>query len=372
MGNVTYLTKLGQHTGYSVLPNARTFKTNYRRSKGIVLGLKDGYLVTVGLISSRNHKALNILVRYRVGSPKDAIETTLKGLPAFKGLAARKVKVSEDSLLVTWTYAFRRPSPDAVEKSIDEVITNIKGLALPFSGKCEECNSSDAGEVTLVNGVPGYHCEGCRSRTIAEKEREAEEYRNRPANYVVGVPVATLVAVITGTAWGLIISAMEAGSKTWTPKLHAIVGLVIGGAVSWTFFKVLGKVNRAGQAIAIVLTLLGKFWGDTLFYTFSLLIARDVNISTNPLSWSPTDFRVFMAHLHFVLPRFWEFKLDDYGKVVLFGDLFCAGSVAWMPWAKVPKFIPNYESAGKIEESAKHESAKVEPLGVTAKSSSLT
>lgn len=353
MGNLSYLNKLGQHVGYTVLPNARTFKTSYKRSKGTALGLKDGYLVAIGLVSFRNHKYLNLMVRYRAGSPRDVIESTLKGLSTFRGLTSRRVKVNEDNLVVTWTYAFKKPSPDAVEKFIDEIIANIKGVALPLVGKCEDCGKSDMSEVTLVNGVPGYHCDGCRARTIAEKEREAEEYRNRPANYVVGLPVGALAAAITGTTWGLLISAIEAGSKTWTPQFHALAGVAVAGVVSWAMFKSTGKVDRVGQAIAIGLALGGKFWGDTLFYTFSLLHVREVTISTDPLSWSAADFHVFAEHLKFVAQRFWRFKLNnELGWFVLIADLFCAFSIAWMPWGKLPKFVPNYESAGQIQEAS--------------------
>src|SRR5258706_314397 len=81
----------------------------------------------------------------------------------------------------------------------------FRGLALPFSGKCEDCNSTAVSDVTLVNGIPGYHCAACQSRVVVEKERAAEEYKNRPANYLLGIPAAIAMATVAGTVWGLFV-----------------------------------------------------------------------------------------------------------------------------------------------------------------------
>jgi len=49
--------------------------------------------------------------------------------------------------------------------------------------------------------------------------------------------------------------------------------------------------------------------------------------------------------------HFWAFKLHGFdGKFVLLGDLLLAGAVPWVPWGKVPKFIPTFESVGRVPE----------------------
>ena len=351
MSQASYLNDLATHTGFSVLPKATTFKTDYERGKGIVLGLRDGYLIALGLASQGRQTTLKVLIRFRKGSPREAIESTLKSLDSFRSFTGRKnLKVQDDSLVVSWPYVFKKPAAEAVLAFVNEVVVTLKGLALPIFGKCEDCNASEVDEVTLVNGIPGYHCESCRNRFVVEKQRAAEEYKDRQANYVLGVPAGVLAAAATGTAWGLLISGMEAGSNSWTPKLHAIAAFGVGAATAWVLIKTTGKVTRIAQAIAILLTLLGKFWGDSLFFTFDLLIGRNAHVSMNPLAWSMRDYHVFAAYLNFVVRHFWEIKLDGAGKIVLGGDLLCAFCIPWLPWAKMPKFVSTFESAGRISE----------------------
>ena len=81
MAKISYLAKLGETIGFSALPNAKTFTNDYQRGKGIVLGLREGHLVAVGLVSAGRNTMLGLLVRYRRGSPKQAIEESLKTLP---------------------------------------------------------------------------------------------------------------------------------------------------------------------------------------------------------------------------------------------------------------------------------------------------
>jgi len=185
----------------------------------------------------------------------------------------------------------------------------------------------------------------------ADKKREQEEYEDRPANYVLGIPVGIVAAISGGTVWGLGISAMEAGANNWTPKLHFIIAFGIGVLVGWAMFKVIGKITRVGQGIAILLTLLGKFWGDALFYTFDVMYRRGAHISLNVLGWTSRDFRMFQIFLNFVVQHFWVFKLNGFeGKMVLLGDLVLASAIPWVPWGRVPKFIPTFESVGRVPE----------------------
>src|SRR5258708_6378579 len=292
MAKPSYLTQLGEAMGFSVLPNAKTFKNDYQDGKGIVLGRREGFLVAVGLVSAGRSRTLGVLVRYRRGTPKEAIENALKALPTFKGFAGRKtLKVSEDGLVGGWPYALKKPTPAAVLAFVDEIVSPLRGLALPLGGKCEDCNGVGVSDVTLVDGIPGYHCAACQSRITVEKERAAEEYKNRPANYLLGVPAAIAMAATAGTAWGLFVSWAEAGSDSWSPKLHIVAGFFVAALVAWALFKAAGKVTRVGQTIAILLAIGAKFWGDVLFYTFDLLGRRHTHLGLSLLSWTQHDYQ---------------------------------------------------------------------------------
>ena len=353
MAKPSYLQQLGDSLGFTVLPDALTFKGDFQHGKGIVLGLRSGYLVCVGLISAGEANSVGVIVRYRRGAPKDAIENALKSRPAFKSFIARKpVKVSADGLTVAWPYALKKPTPDAVRNFVDEVVSCVRGLAMPFGGKCEDCGSIEVAEITLVNAMPGYHCDACKARFAAEKERAAEEYKSRPANYMLGVPVGALIAAAAGTAWGLFISWAEVGSTTWSPKLHFIAGFFVAGPVGWAMFKTMGKVTRSGQVAAILLALAGKFWGDVIYYTFSVLYSSKAHLSINPFVWTQHDYQVFASFLRFVAAKFWQFKLYGFeGKFILVGDLACTFSLPLLPWAKLPKFDPTFERVGRLSET---------------------
>jgi len=338
--------------GFAVLPNAQTFKNDHQDGKGIVLGRQGGFLLAVGLVKAHNNTSLAVMVRFRKGSPTEAIQSKLKELPTFKGFAGRKtLQIGAHGLVTGWPYAFKKPTPDEVAAFVDEVVAELQGLALPFCGKCEECCSHDVDDVTLMNRVPGYLCVSCQSRMAADKKREQEEYNNRPANYLLGLPVGILAAAVGGTVWGLGISAIEAGTNSWTPKLHFIVGFGIAALVAWTMFKATGKITRVGQGIAILLTLAGKFWGDALFYTFDVMYSRGAHISLNALSWTARDSHLFQFFLKLVLRHFWTLKLSGFERIlVLAGDLASACLLFWVPWGRLPKFVPNFEYVGKVPE----------------------
>jgi len=353
MAKPSYLMQLGQELGFTVLPGAETFKNNYQQGKGIALGLRQGYLVAVGLVSAGRSTSLALMVRFRRGSPKEAIESTLKSLSPFKSFTARRaLKVSEDGLLVVWPYAFKKPEPQAVVAFIAEILSTIRALALPFSGKCEDCNNTEISEVTLVNRIPGYHCAACQTRFVAEKKQAAEEYNSRPANYFAGIPVAVAVAAVTGTAWGLLASVLEAGTGKWEPKLHICVGFGIASLIAVSLFKAMGKVTRTGQVLAILFTILAKFWGDALYFTFDVLSGPKFHVGTNFLNWKPDEHLMFRAILVVVLRRFWLLKLFDFwGKFVFAADLAWAISIPWLPWGKIPNFTPTFERVGPLRES---------------------
>ena len=101
--------------------------------------------------------------------------------------------------------------------------------------------------------------------------------------------------------------------------------------VGWAFFKGAGKVNRLGQATAILLALVGKLVGDSFFYERILADQWHVGLSTHL-------FGVVLRH-------FWSLKLSLYGGwsiVLLLSDFGFAAAIPWMPWGTIPKFRPTF------------------------------
>jgi len=336
MTAAAYMTELAQKLGCIYVPKCTAFKNDYQNNqKGAVFGQRQGYLVALALTVVGRTSGVAILVRYPKSAAAPQIQESLKSRPDFsKFLAKKTVKASDDGVTVTWTYALNRTKVEEVVSVLDEVIQEVSKYAQPFMGKCEDCSTAETREITLMNGTPGYHCRSCQMRIAAEKQREADEYKAKEANYLGGVTAGLAAAAVTGSAWGWLISWMEADSGKWSPKLHAVIAFAISIPVAWLIFKAMGKRDRVGQALAVVFTLAAKWWGDTIYYTHVVMHLQNLAFSW-PLVGS-------------VLRHFFDFKLSDFGtKMVTVFDVGISLFVPWMPWAKLPKFMPAFQTINR-------------------------
>ena len=328
----SYLTELSLRAGLQYFPTLLTFKTDTQSSKGAGLGTRAGFPTAVGMVSVHNNRSVAVMVCYRKQADIRQLEAAIKTLPDFTGFAGRKtVKVQNDKLVFSWPYTLKKPSSEAVVALIDTVIGVIRQFVPAHDGKCDDCQSANVGNVTLVNNIPGFHCAACQARLSEAKEREAEEYAKRRARLLHGTLFGTAAALAFALAWALLLGWIELGSNTWYPKLHLAASVLVSMFVGWAFFKGAGKVNRLGQAIAILLALVGKFAGDSFFYERILADQWHLGLSTHL-------FGVVLRH-------FWSLKLSLYGGwsiVLLLSDLGFAAAIPWMPWGRIPKFRPTF------------------------------
>ncbi|HJX83691.1 MAG TPA: hypothetical protein VJ723_05055, partial [Candidatus Angelobacter sp.] len=101
--------------------------------------------------------------------------------------------------------------------------------------------------------------------------------------------------------------------------------------ICWLMFKAMGKRDRVGQVMAIVLTLAAKWWGDAIYFTYLNMHLQDV-----AFSWQLVGD---------VLRHFWALQFSTGGHVfVTICDVVISLAVPWMPWAKLPKFIPVFQN----------------------------
>jgi len=328
----SYLTELSLRAGLQCFPKLPTFKTDTQSSKGTGLGMRGGFPVAVGLVSVGNTSSVAAMVCFRKQGDVLQLEAALKDLPDFKGFAVRRtIKVQNDQVVFSWPYTLKKPSSESVVALLDGVIAVIKQFVPAHDGKCDDCQSATVSSVTLVNNIPGFHCAGCQARLSEAKEREAAEYASRSAQYPQGILFGAGAAAAFAVAWAVLLNWIEFGSNTWYPKLHIAVSVLASMFVAWAFFKGAGKVNRTGQLLAIVLTLVGKFGGDAIFY--ARVLADQWHIAFN-------------SHVvGFAITHFWALKLTFYGGwsiVLLLSDLGFAAAIPWMPWGKIPKFQPTF------------------------------
>src|SRR6266481_561609 len=337
MNAATYMSQIAQQLGSIYSPKCTTFKNDYRSGKkGAVIGARKGYLTALALTSSgRTYGGTNgfsLMVRYPKSSSAQQITEALKNRPGFSSFFGKKsVKATEDSVVVSWTYSLGKTKQEDVITLLDAVIEEVSRYAPAFTGKCEDCGTAEAREITLMNGAPGYHCSGCQMRIAADKQREADEYSARDANYVLGLAAGLSAAAVTGSAWGWLIGLAEGDSGQWSPKLHALVGVAISIPICLLMFKVIGKRDRAGQIMAVVLTLAAKWWGDAIYFTYVFMHFQNV-----AFSWPLVSI---------VLRQFFEIKFTDGWHIfVTICDIVIAAAVPWLPWGKLLTFVPVFQT----------------------------
>src|SRR5215467_6530455 len=166
MNSSTYLTQLAQQLACAYAPKATTFKDeNITPEKGSVIGVRKGYLVALALTRVGRYAGFAILIRYPAIMALQQLQEAIKSKPGFSSFFHKKrAKVTAGSLVISWTYAMTKPKPDEIIALLDGVLEEVSHYAPAFCGKCEDCSTAETREITLMNGVPGYHCLACQTR----------------------------------------------------------------------------------------------------------------------------------------------------------------------------------------------------------------
>jgi hypothetical protein len=328
-----YLGQLAQQLGCKYVPKCTTFKDdNTSNQKGAVIGVYKGYLVALAVTRAGRNTGFAIMVRFPTTAAVPQLQEAVKSKPGFSSFFNKKwVKVAGNKLTVSWIYAMKKPKLEDVAALLNALVEEVSRYAPAFAGKCEDCSSSEMREITLMNGIPGYHCVACQMRLTAEKRREGEEYRAKEANYFAGIIAGIVAAAVAGTAWGELVALVEVGSGKWYPYLHAAITFLIGMAVSWALFKAMGKRDRAGQVAAVLLTLAGKWWGDALYYSHFIAHVRETAFTASLVADTIKHFFVykFASGLH---------------VIVFLCDLGFSAMMPWTPWGRLPKFEPVFQT----------------------------
>jgi hypothetical protein len=340
----TYLAQLAQQLGCVYVPKCTAFKDDYIANvKGAVVGARKGYLVTLALTRQGRNSGFAIMVRFPASTAATQLQESIKSKPGFSSFLSRKnIKVLDNRLTVSWVYVMKKPKLEDITAMLDALLEECSRYVPAFNGKCEDCGVAETREITLMNGVAGYHCLACQTRVIAEKRREAEEYKAKDANYVLGILAGLIVAAVAGTMWGELLNWIEVGEGKWYPQMHALGGFAVGIPVCLVLFKAAGKRDRVGQVAAILLTLAGKWWGDVLYYSHAIAYSTATTV-TAPL--------ITQTVQHFFSYKFY----DGLHMLVTGADLVCSAAIPWTPWGRLPKFEPVFQtinSDGSLTQAA--------------------
>jgi len=305
-----YLTRIADLNGLRRLPHGGPF----RDPAGAAVGLRHGYLVVIGPSRSlQGRRALTVLLRFRsVPDPevvREAIETdpglrreldapgaapppalasepvldpavggeTAAGLPRPLGADKvsrrhyRQLQVGNDFVRWDWGYSLRRPEPERVTALVATLLSALRPWAPVFDAACELCLSPTP-EVSLLNGIPGYHCARCQQQLRQKLDLSAAEYAQFAPEPLRGFLAGLIVMVAAGLAWGL--------AAYLFPPLFWPGAFVVGLLIAESVLRGTGKLHPAVYLLIALLTLAGVLLGDSFYLALNL--ARGHAVALTP------------------------------------------------------------------------------------------
>ena len=251
----------------------------YRNER--VLGSHKGLLFHVGWGADQS-PGLIVTVRFpRVSDParvRQALidDSSLDTLPG-KGAARRKMALDSgaknvirigyeeftlmpDRLLWRRSFAFKAPKPPQVQEWVDTLVLAIGRATGPFDGRCETCGTGVARNYVVVDDLPVMMCASCQQKLKAEGDMAERTYDMIEINHLQGAMLGLAASAGGAIVW--------AGLAALTHRIFSLVAIGIGALVAWAYRHGAGRVDLAGRAIAVALTLLSVTVGDILLYAF--------------------------------------------------------------------------------------------------------
>ncbi len=316
MNSQEWLTQLSQLTQVPYYPNHALFEDK----AGSLIGVRDGYLVALGLGKAGNgQSAVKLLLRYGK-SENPQLEDSLK---AAKGKFG-ELKADDSAASAARTYSFGKPEPQETADSLTSLLTALRSSAVPaLAGHCEHCQRSE-NQITLFDGVPAYVCSNCQQQIQGELSAAGAQYEQMETNYPQGLLYGVGAAIAGGLAWGLVAYAIN------TILLWGAIG--IGYLVGQAVVRGMGKVTWPGRILMGVLTVASVLFGDLLFYTLSVMKEQGL----------PFSFGLVME----ILSNFVAIETESEGGLASVGfALVGAGIVIYS--TRRPEFHARFEPLGE-------------------------
>jgi hypothetical protein len=268
MKDLEYFGKIASLTGLQYYPG----KGPWGKSSGAVMGVRDGYVTVVGPERSDNTNKIIIITRFKNFTQPELLKAALKdSTNEFLKKHGSLGKIGSDFVRWEWKYSFSKPKPEEVSQLVNSLRDAIKPVAPGFDGRCEQCQSTSAQELTLMNGLPFYICPGCQERVRHELDQAAMRYEAIEPNYPNGLALGIGAAILGGIAWGGVAYAIN--------RIFLYGSILIGYFVSWAVVKGTRKVTLFGQIVAPILTVASVLFGDAIFYVLAVMKQENIPFS---------------------------------------------------------------------------------------------
>ena len=318
MNNNAWLQKLSELTHLPYYPQHKVFGNK----SGALIGVRDGYIVAVGLGKTDDGKkaAIRILMRY---APAQDVAALGESLVAARGKFQKPITLSTSAGAVR-TYSFGKPNPESIASDIDNMMAALRTGAQPMADRCEECQKAESA-ITLFNAVPGHYCSACQEKVRSQLDAAAMEYEKKETNFFLGTMYGVVAALIGSVAWG--------GVAYLIHYIFLYGAIIIGVFVGKAVVQGMGKVTWPGRIMIGVLTACSVAFGDAIF--FGLEIMKNVHTT-------------FGEGLRLAITNFWSIETDSESGVlsIIFG-LVGAGYIMYS--TRKPEFKAHFEPLGAPE-----------------------
>ena len=315
MNNTEWLQKVSALTHLQYFSQHKIFGDK----AGSLIGVRDGYIVAIGLgkTDDRKKAAVRLLLRYASnGNPVVVAEA----LAAARGKFDKPIALPSSAVAVR-TYSFGKPSPESVAADVDNILAALRTVSQPAQAICEQCQRSETA-ITLFNEVPGRFCSGCQEKVHNELDAAAMQYDSQETNFFLGLLFGLGAALIGSIAWG--------GVAFLLHYIFLYGAIVIGLFVGKALVYGMGKVTWPGRILIGVLTAGSVAFGDAIFYGLEIMKNEQTSFGTG---------------LHIAVANFWKIETDSSSGVlsIIFG-LVGAGIVVYN--TRKPEFKARFEPLG--------------------------
>jgi len=264
-----YLTELSQATGFTPCPK----QGPYGDKEGCVVGVRDGFLFAIGRDTSENQHGMAILARFKPTETHETVKKAVQEHPAVQAAKgdAKPKESGNDFAKWKWNYSLKRPKAEAIAELVRALAEALNQATPGFDARCEGCQRTSVSEILLLNGVPVYYCEPCQQQMHHDLDKAGMDYEAIPVDPMKGLAYGVGAMVAGALAWGLV--------AYWLERIFLYGAILIGYLVARAVHAGMGKIERMGQVLVVVLTILSVALGDVIFYSLIIMKTEQIPFS---------------------------------------------------------------------------------------------
>jgi hypothetical protein len=227
-----------------------------RGARRCLVGERDSRLVAIWSSHGLNASSVDVLVRYPQKSTVRGLRESLLTAPELASAFGRKsalprsrrgdLFVADGSVVMRLKYSFFPPTANRIERVLDGLVAALDRETRSLERICESCQQSRDPAVCLVDGFPGYFCDGCIEQHVRGESDRVDWVRSIPGSYGASAALGLAAAGafgFTGGALAAIVAAKVATPVFLNPSGALILLLAIAAGYGVSLVALRGLQN---------------------------------------------------------------------------------------------------------------------------------